>query len=338
MLNGKGLLFACRINVCFWKMKEVQQKKVRKAWIDALRAVAILFVVYGHRARTLPYLAFVNPIKMPLFFALSGYLFKIREGGDKVFFKKLFFSLVVPWLCLGLVPLLFAFPFKGVDHSVANLVAFFCGKIFWFMPCFIVGEIFFYYTVKLCRNNTVLMIVTSLVFAVVGYFLKRYGLLDFMLINIAMTVQPYFLMGFLYRRFESKISKTLWWGLALVIAYFVLGWIFYPQSRMDVHYAAFSNLPLCSLMTFIGLLALFMLAPLLKYPKWLLAVGKNSLVIYMLDRYALIPFAMVFDFKHYPVAIIASVALIYLIWSAGICILAAKVINRFAPWVTGNRG
>ena len=319
-------------------MKEVQQTKERKAWIDALRALAILLVVYGHRARTLPYLAFANPIKMPLFFALSGYLFKIREGGDKAFFKKLFSSLVVPWLCLGLVPLLFAFPFKGVNHGFANVVDFFCGKMFWFMPCFIVGEIFFYYTVKFFGNKTYLMIITSLAFAVVGYCLKRYGLLDFLLINVAMTVQPYFLMGFLYRRYESIITKQCWWWVALLVAYFAVGWIFYPQSRMDVHYAAFSNLPLCAAMTVIGLLALFMLAPLVRYPKWLLSVGKNSLVIYMLDRYALIPFAMVFDFKHYPPAVIASVALLYLGWSAAVCILAGKIINRYAPWVTGNRG
>ena len=322
----------------FARMKEVQQTKIRKAWIDALRALAILLVVYGHRARTLPYLAFANPIKMPLFFALSGYLFKIREGGDKAFFKKLFTSLIVPWLCLGLVPLLFAFPIKGMNHSVATVINFFCGKMFWFMPCFIVGEIFFYYTVKLCRNNTYLMILASLVLAVVGYFLKRYGIFDFMLINIAMTVQPYFLMGYLYRRYELKFSKPLWWGLALIVAYFALGWLFYPQSRMDVHYAAFSNLSLCSAMTVIGLLALFLLAPLVKYPKWLLSVGKNSLVIYMLDRYALIPFAMIFDFKHYTLGVIASVALLYLVWSAAICILAGKIINRYVPWVTGNRG
>ena len=47
---------------------------------------------------------------------------------------------------------------------------------------------------------------------------------------------------------------------------------------------------------------------------------------------------MVFDFKHYPPYVIAVVAVAYLAWSAGVSILAAKIINKYVPWVTGNRG
>ena len=78
-------------------------KKIRLEWIDVLRALAILLVVYGHRITYLKndvdgfwfyeaYSVFLNPIKMPLFFALSGYLFRIRQGGDIAFFKKTFIN------------------------------------------------------------------------------------------------------------------------------------------------------------------------------------------------------------------------------------------------------
>ena len=55
--------------------------KSRKDWIDALRALAIILVVLGHQLRGVAeYFIFTSPIKMPLFFAISGYLFKARNG------------------------------------------------------------------------------------------------------------------------------------------------------------------------------------------------------------------------------------------------------------------
>ena len=44
--------------------------KERKSWIDGLRALAMLFVMYGHLCTGIrPYSVFSAPVKLPLFFA-----------------------------------------------------------------------------------------------------------------------------------------------------------------------------------------------------------------------------------------------------------------------------
>ena len=61
----------------------------RKAWIDALRALAIIMVVLGHQVKGEDaYFLFTSPVKMPLFFAISGYVFNMHDGNSQLFWKN----------------------------------------------------------------------------------------------------------------------------------------------------------------------------------------------------------------------------------------------------------
>ena len=58
----------------------------RLAWIDVLRALAIILVVFGHQVGgEIVFFLFTSPVKMPLFFAISGYVFSMRGGNDVLF-------------------------------------------------------------------------------------------------------------------------------------------------------------------------------------------------------------------------------------------------------------
>lgn len=321
--------------------KNIQQK-IRLEWVDVLRALAILFVVYGHRVPTVWFSAFFNPIKMPLFFALSGYLFHIKPGGDIVYFKKTLKSLIIPWLFLGLVPLLLSLPLMGLNHTLNSIVKLFTGDLLWFMPCFIIAQIIFYYVIKLTKNYLILVTILIIIISAIGYILRQKEILNTCMVNVAMMVQFYFYIGYLYKKYENTFrNHRLTLGITLLMSYLIIAVIFYPLSGVDVHNGAFACLPIGLVMTVIGLLCLFMLSSLITHlPKFLLTVGKNSLVIYMLDRYVLLPFMSIYNFANPPAPyyLVFFVALLYLVYTSTINIYIAKILNKYIPWSTGGRG
>lgn len=107
--------------------------KQRKDWIDALRGIAIIFVVLGHQIPDIwHYFVVTSPVKMPLFFAISGYLFTMKD--IKSFYKKVLITLIIPWFSLGFFPQLMMMPVKGFDATVIYLERMVSGDVIWFMP------------------------------------------------------------------------------------------------------------------------------------------------------------------------------------------------------------
>ena len=93
----------------------------RKEYIDALRALAIVIVVYSHCVSGWTwFFLFIGPIMMPLFFEISGYVFKIRDGKWTSFFINLFKRVVVPWFFLVFSLLLYP---ALSDHSIKRSIS-----------------------------------------------------------------------------------------------------------------------------------------------------------------------------------------------------------------------
>ena len=74
-------------------IESAQLNKPRKEWIDCLRGLAMIFVVLVHASIGLNhrdwYNVFIGPIMLPLFFAISGYLFSVKNISAIKFYKKL---------------------------------------------------------------------------------------------------------------------------------------------------------------------------------------------------------------------------------------------------------
>lgn len=58
--------------------------KVRLDWLDAIKAFAMLLVIFGHLGLNTvqTYQAYASFIKLPLFFAASGFVFNPEKNSD----------------------------------------------------------------------------------------------------------------------------------------------------------------------------------------------------------------------------------------------------------------
>ena len=225
--------------------------KTRKEWVDLLRAIAMILVVYGHRvADWTEYFVFTSPIKIPLFFAITGYVFNGANGNFKAFINKLCRSLVIPWLVIAGLPYIIATPIKGLSFLESKAIALLTGENYWYMPCCILAEIIWFFVLKKTKSLWSTG-VTAVILFVIGKMLYEFDMFSVFMINRALSVQFFLFMGRLYYVYEKKVVRSFVDMVPLIgggIIYILFGILFtflYPGQNMDVHLYVYHNVFIC---------------------------------------------------------------------------------------------
>lgn len=312
----------------------------RKAWIDGLRALAIILVVFGHQMKGVTeYFIFTSPVKMPLFFAISGYLFKMRDGDTNSFFIHLFKKLIIPWFCLALIPFLpKLFMGESFLEFISNLVS---GKSLWFMPCFVIAEIIHFYVRKITKKDIPIAMVCILL-TISGIVLHNKGLLDYAMFNRALSVQFFFLIGYWFKNNEQKMVNLPWGyiglGGGLYLFLVILSLYIYPGVAIDVHLCSYYNYPYCFILIIIGLIVLFTAAAKSNYSNRILnVIGQNTLVLYIWHGSVIAILNYICTLSKISLGSIWISALLKSIWGVFVCTVLAQYINKFAPEIVGKR-
>lgn len=305
------------------------QQTNRKRWLDALRGMAMIFVVYGHCVRGWSeYFVFTSPIKMPLFFAISAYLFNPQRG-QKEFYNNMLVKIVIPWLILGM------FPFVHPTERFLNLIS---GKVLWFMPCLVIAEIIWFYIRKISSND-LFVVVVGLLIAIGGLFISVYYPIRFCMIDTALVVQMFFVMGFLIKKYEDTFSIN-WekWIPGVGILFIILGIlsiVYFPNQLIDVHLNKYFNLPIGFLMMPIGCISLFILFKKIDLsPRWLVYIGQNTLVIYILHGFFIGGVYRLLCDIDIPLPLFGLVRSVTAIVS---CCAISFLINKFIPELAGKK-
>lgn len=320
--------------------------KQRKNWVDALRALAMFFVILGHllKGKT-GYFVFTSPIKLPLFFMITGYVFNYRRMVSKAFYKNLFYKLIIPWLCLT-VPFVFlkAF-FKGLTCIPSGIIEIISGAVAWYMVCLVFAEIIWFYIYKYGKTPFRVSCL-SVIISVLGIIAGQFKILDFGMINRAMVAQLYLLLGFLFKTYEDRIR--IWnWGILIPLAllYLTMGLIslrIWPHSCLDVHMNYYYSYPYCFAMIILGCLTIFALAKRLHdfnhidVPRVICFLGQNTIVYYLFHGYNIYALTCILNYLHIqlPEAVLICLKLIFVYVGCGI---ETMLILRYFPWMLGRK-
>ena len=323
-----------------------QQNDGRKPWIDFLRGVAMLLVIWGHVAPEQDlFFVITSPFKIPLFFAITGYVFNDRNGDWKAYGKKLFFSIVIPWLVLSLV---WARAISSLAHGDLNripalLYNLISGKTLWFMPCIIVAEtiqFFIRWLLKTKRDRYLAMAAA----AALGLILGRLGAARFAMLDVALLSQAFMLFGLWYKDHEQSLAEKLGLrfqaaGLALYVLLIAVSIFAYPGRSIDVHMNEYYNYLICGAMIFLSLLLLFVFFSGRKsFPRWIVFVGRNTLAFYMLHGFVRSAFAKclsILGIHRQPMILWEGIEMVAV--CAAVSVLAL-IINRWLPFIAGKRG
>lgn len=220
----------------------------RKAWVDGLRAVAMILVIFGHQAKGfIPFLTYTSAIKMPLFFVITGYVFNNSRTDAKDFFNRMLRKLIIPWMLLTMPIFIVSSLFKGSSYLMEKVIGVLTGEHTWFMTCIVWTEIIWFFANKIIKffsnkqimGEEALHCIISLAICVMGLIFGRMGILDFQMINRAMIAQVFVLGGYLYRKHEGSILKISWKMVGLCFALYIclafIGNTVWPGQVIDVH-------------------------------------------------------------------------------------------------------
>lgn len=320
----------------------MEESKERKTWIDALRAVAMIFVIFGHNAQWCDtFFLFTTPIKIPLFFAISGYLFNDRKGIQIDFFKSLFFKLLLPFFCLVTIPALLLSLYQGVEKLLESWYKMISGDSYWFITCLIVAEVIHFYIRRACKT-TLLIVIVCIIVSAIGLFAAKNDVLHFGKVNTALICQAYLLLGLLLKQYEKKLDRlsievTVGIFVMYVVLCFVSQFIF-SNIMFDCNQNLYYNISFCTLLIVMGCMSCFMLAKrITKIPRWVIFIGQNTFILYLWCGFSMLLFAVLGKLGLELPQENLLYSLVQTIWATVACMFAAFVVNRYAPFIVGRK-
>lgn len=247
--------------------------KDRIVWIDWAKVIGIYLVVLGHLPLNANIVTFIYSFHIPLFFFLSGYLYKVPDC-IKSNFRYNICSLIIPYLLLyciywiypiakGLINNTFGWtehiikPFyglclgngySGTDYVMLNIPLYFLIALFWVRVLF-----YFYDHIIVCFK--VITILGCLVFI---YVENKIGIDFYFSIDSAIMAFPFFAIGNLLSQKKMLICFTAakWKVLLLfIVTIFLEFFCACINGRVDINHCLYGlNLFLFYISAIVGIL------------------------------------------------------------------------------------
>lgn len=330
-------------------------------WIDAVKGFAILLVMMGHTVIPSGLEIWLYTFHMPLFFFLSGYVFKIRDGEKFLsFFRRKILTLVVPMFLFSIVVIFVnAIYYCAILHNttISNVMESILGLFiqqrleqfsgsFWFLACLFVSEIIFYFLYRL-KSRRVLFFVILLSCSLIGWFWCTYVCFSLPWSLDLVPIALFFIgCGVLVKEMNFLVTRKLLPFLLLIFLFINVGagaWNYVVFGKQtDLYFQDMGNYFLFNLSALAGIGFSILLFRFFGFKHGITYIGRNSLIYYCMHSivYA-IPDVIAYNIFHFNMespSFIASLALsaMYIVIACVILYFISKFINRYCPFMLGR--
>lgn len=275
----------------------------RVSWVDVCRGIAILFVMYAHMLPSDSYRYIFYAFHMPLFFFLSGFVFKEQFGSFWSLIKKSFKTILLPYFMFAVLTYLFWFlkehtthntlqdflyQLQGIVYGSGNNGYLYFNVALWFLPCLFITKIGFAFLTKI-TTDTKALIIALIGLSLIGYELSTYYLLAKLPygLEIACTSIVFFGTGFLIKRNVQLLEKIksrgfviFAAGLLLTIILATINYTLYG-TQIDLrlnrinNYFLFYGAAFCGIATWVAFSMVIGTNRILEY------IGKHTLYLFV---------------------------------------------------------
>lgn len=263
--------------------------KQRYVWIDWMKVIGITLVVFGHFHS--PIAKYVYVFHVPLFFLISGILSKV-ESDNNVFWKKIFFNLIIPVLIICNLKFLVSsmLNFRGIGMLI-NDIATLNFKLLlgdvdsvlgtcWFVYSLIIMKIIYQYASKIS-------LYLSVIFLLLAFLIHNYGLsqdYDNSWYNVLLTYIFFSVGGYLHKYIKVLNEKNFKFSdIAIISACFILLVLLgYYNGDIDISSFCYGHNILAFVIGgFIGSLFIYEISKVLNKidTSWLRTISVGTIVI-----------------------------------------------------------
>ncbi len=329
----------------------------RIEWIDIAKGIGIILVVIGHVSQNEFLNYFIYSFHMPLFFILSGYLYKEKEH----FVKKKAKSILIPYFIFSFLTFSYWYmierKLRGQTTNPMDLfINIFVAKggnqnylfnaVMWFLPCLFITEILFYFLQIKIKGKYKLQVILFVIIlcSMLGFIYPKITLLRLpYCIDTMLTAIVFYDIGYLFKnkmeKFLKKIKSkkvTIIFMILILFLVAIFSWIEQGANLNELKYNYFS---LFYMVSVIGSLFIYMLSNQI-HNKMISYLGKNSLIIMCIHepikRVVIIAINKFTGINNNILRQnLASILLITIITIA-ITIPIIILINKFFPYVLGK--
>ena len=299
------------------------------------------------------------PFFLTGFFFLSGYLYtsNIRLVNFKEKLKQVFRTILVPYVIFMMFMLGPKIMLLDIDaeQQIIDVLMF---RASWFVVVIGVLQIIYTCLIRIKADLLFVSLVTIILFGL-GYFIQvNYD--DFLsfvnnniyiqskelpnrfpfCFNICMIMSPFFLLGIIYRHFETSILIPNSWKFigGCVVCY--IGLMGLDSCFFDSHIVvvtnSYKNLPLIFIYAFVGILSLLLISKKVSSIRFVNYIGRYSLLFYYLNAFALRIVRVVLLKLHIDLESTWSIIIGALI-AVALTFPMVMFINRYLPVLSGQK-
>lgn len=205
-------------------MIEYTTKAQRLKWVDALKGFGILCVVFGHLYPNIAIERYIYSFHMPLFFALSGFLYQPHGETYLSYCKRKSVSLIVPFLLWDVVSLAAAPVLKIPLQTAIKESLFLQGSEPWNAPIWFLVVLFF---VEIIHEGLVRLNISDIVIIIGG--IAVWPVLNraddgFLMLNIVPIALVLYIIGCKCHYLNSKKNSKI--NILLIVAFGGLSLLF----------------------------------------------------------------------------------------------------------------
>lgn len=289
----------------------------RLLFIDAMRGIGILLVVMGHVTRNSSIYAFIYSFHMPLFFAVSGFLFKPRSISDLL--RRRISTLIAPYVAFASLTFVYWRLIESclrggnpdVFGALFNIIIASGGperwsfnSALWFLPCLFVTELAYSLisvwvtkwckykkydlrSIRLARLMQLLICIAVGSVWLIGFCGSSKPRLPWM-VDVMPAALPFFALGALVStwsdaivRLSSIFERNKIFGICTSLLGYASLFIIVNDAKISINYMEliFPDPAILLLVGCLGVFATYVLASTMSTSRALSYLGRDSLSI-----------------------------------------------------------